>query len=344
MMRANLDKDDEVTMAHFMGGLNKEIAHLVELHNYETIEDMVQMAEKIEKQLKRKPQTTRQNSGTTSNWRSSQPPRPPWQRNQPNSWKPNPLFNGNGKKNTPPSSSKGKNPNSSSSVSTNSSSIQCFRCLGRRHIASQCPNQRTMTLLDDGSYFSEDEEEVTDDLTTLCLDDEANVEEESIPQGDCLVTIRALNAQPREDEQDIQRTNIFHSKCLVKESVCMLIIDGGSCTNLASTYLVDKMKLRCTDHPRPYKLQWMNDCGELRVTKQVLVNFSIGNYSDQVTCDVIPMQASHILLGRPWEYDREATHKGRTNRYKLVKDGKNHILAPLPLAEIAKFQQQQKVK
>ena len=56
------------------------------------------------------------------------------------------------------------------------------------------------------------------------------------------------------------------------------------------------------------------------------------------------MQASHILLGRPWEYDREATHEGRTNRYKLVKDGKNHILAPLPPAEIAKFQQQQKVK
>ena len=41
MMRANVDEDDEATMARFMGGLNKEIAHLVELHNYDTIEEMV---------------------------------------------------------------------------------------------------------------------------------------------------------------------------------------------------------------------------------------------------------------------------------------------------------------
>ena len=55
-----------------------------------------------------------------------------------------------------------------------------------------------MTLLDDGSYLSEDNEEITenvrDDLATLSLDDEEHVEEEFIPQEDCLVTIRALYA------------------------------------------------------------------------------------------------------------------------------------------------------
>ena len=68
----------------------------------------------------------------------------------------------------------------------------------------------------------------------------------------------------------------------------------------------------------------MNDCGEIRVTKQVLITFSIGNYTDQVSCDVVPMQASHILLGRPWEYDREIIHEGKTNKYRLVKSGKTH--------------------
>jgi hypothetical protein len=35
------------------------------------------------------------------------------------------------------------------------------------------------------------------------------------------------------------------------------------------------------------------------MTKQVVVPFSIGKYIDEVLCDVVPMQASHILLGRP---------------------------------------------
>ena len=40
--------------------------------------------------------------------------------------------------------------------------------------------------------------------------------------------------------------------------------------------------------------------------KQVLINFSIGNYKDEVLCDLVPMEATHILLGRPWQFDRKA--------------------------------------
>jgi hypothetical protein len=38
----------------------------------------------------------------------------------------------------------------------------------------------------------------------------------------------------------------------------------------------------------------------MKVNKQVFVAFSIGKYYDEVLCDVVPMQASHLLLGRPW--------------------------------------------
>jgi hypothetical protein len=40
------------------------------------------------------------------------------------------------------------------------------------------------------------------------------------------------------------------------------------------------------------------------VTRQVLVALSIGKYEDEVLCDVVPMHACHLLLGRPWQYDR----------------------------------------
>ena len=44
------------------------------------------------------------------------------------------------------------------------------------------------------------------------------------------------------------------------------------------------------------KLQWLNDSGEVKMTKQVVVPFSIGKYVNEIMYDVVPMQASHILL------------------------------------------------
>ena len=81
--------------------------------------------------------------------------------------------------------------------------------------------------------------------------------------------------------------------------MCSLIIDGGSYTNVASPLMVEKLELATTDHPQPYKLQWLNNSGEIFVSKQVLVSYKIGRYEDQSLCDVVPMHASHIVLGRP---------------------------------------------
>ena len=68
---------------------------------------------------------------------------------------------------------------------------------------------------------------------------------------------------------------------------------------MASTILVERLNLTTLKHPKPYKLQWLNDSGEVRVNKQVLLSFSIGKYKDEVICDMVPMNAGHILLGRP---------------------------------------------
>ena len=97
-----------------------------------------------------------------------------------------------------------------------------------------------------------------------------------------------------------------------------MIIDGGSCCNIASTELVNKLQLTTFNHPRPYKLQWMNNCGELKVSKQVNVTIKLGHYEDVVLCDVVPMQACHILLGHPWQFDRSVVHDGRTNIHSFV--------------------------
>jgi hypothetical protein len=60
------------------------------------------------------------------------------------------------------------------------------------------------------------------------------------------------------------------------------------------------------------------------VTKQCLVEFNIGGYRDEILCDVC-----HILLGRPWQFDKNVIHDGRKNTYTLEKNGRTHMLLPI---------------
>jgi hypothetical protein len=63
----------------------------------------------------------------------------------------------------------------------------------------------------------------------------------------------AEHANQRSDV-DQQRENIFHIRCHIQNKVCSIIIDGGSCANVASDTLVKKLNLSCIKHPRPYRL------------------------------------------------------------------------------------------
>ena len=107
-----------------------------------------------------------------------------------------------------------------------------------------------------------------------------------------------------------------------------MIVDGGSCTNVASTIMVEKLGMQTSKHPRPYKLQWLNDSEEVRVNKQVLISFSIGKYKDEVLCDVVPTQVGHFS-GRPWKFDRKVKHDGFTNKYSFMHNQQTVTLVPL---------------
>jgi len=72
---------------------------------------------------------------------------------------------------------------------------------------------------------------------------------------------------------------------------------------------------------KPYKFLWLSEKGEIVVNKQVLIAFSIGKYKDEVLCDVVSMEATHILLGRPCQFDRKNLHDGLTNKISLPSKG-----------------------
>jgi hypothetical protein len=110
----------------------------------------------------------------------------------------------------------------------------------------------------------------------------------------------------------------------VQERSIRIIIDSGSCNNLASTLLVEKLYLPTHKHSNPYHIQWLNDGGKIRVSRSVRVPFSIGAYSAYVDCDVVPMEACSLLLGGPWQYDTDSLHHGRSNHYSLMFKGQQN--------------------
>lgn len=66
----------------------------------------------------------------------------------------------------------------------------------------------------------------------------------------------------------------------------------------------------------------------------MLVSFSFRRYKDEVLCDVVPMHARHLLLGRSWQYDRRTIHDGFKNIYSFVKEGRTFILVLLTPSQV----------
>ena len=71
-----------------------------------------------------------------------------------------------------------------------------------------------------------------------------------------------------------QRTSLFQTQCDIKGTSCKLKIDGGSCTNGISKMLVEKLGLSTWRYDEPYHLEWLNNCGKLKITHKVRVPFS----------------------------------------------------------------------
>lgn len=85
-------------------------------------------------------------------------------------------------------------------------------------------------------------------------------EAEQVDEGGInLITMRTLSTQAKEDLNDKQRDNIFHTQCQKQGKTCSLIMDDGSCTNVASNTLFEKLNLPTLANSKPYRLQWLNN-------------------------------------------------------------------------------------
>ena len=52
----------------------------------------------------------------------------------------------------------------------------------------------------------------------------------------------------------------------------------------------------------------------------------MGDYKDEIYCNVLPMDVAHVLLGHPWLYDLNITNCGKDNIYSFKYKSNNIIL------------------
>ena len=178
--------------------------------------------------------------------------------------------------------------------------LKCFGCGEIGHRKSECrKTSGKSALFMDTDGYAEDELE----FEGQPVYDREEATEEMHLEGDvgtALVVRRSYFTPKASSEEPWLRSNIFQSTCTIKDKVCRFVIDGGSCENIVSVEAVQKLDITTENHPRPYKLAWLKKGGEVTVSKRDLVTFSVGaKYKDTVWCDVVAMDAFHLLLGRP---------------------------------------------
>jgi hypothetical protein len=136
-----------------------------------------------------------------------------------------------------------------------------------------------------------------DDDTLEYKEEELANADEGIPLSQSLV-IQCLLLTSRQEDQS-QRHKIFRTRCTVNQRVCDVIIDGGSEENVMSKEMVSKLGLKIEKHPAPYKIGWIKRGTETLVTERCCFTYSIGkHYSNSILCDVMEMDACHLILGR----------------------------------------------
>ena len=204
-----------------------------------------------------------------------------------------------------------------------SGGFKCYRCGQPGHRSNECSQRKPVNLVgmdNEDNYEHGDSDDESEEL------EGAEIAEKEGERVNCVIQ-RVMCSEKVDDRS--QRNNIFKACCSIQGRVCDLIVDSGSCENFVSRKLVEHLGLKTERHPKPYTIGWIQKGPKVDVTEICRVPLSIGKYyQEEVFCDVIDMDAGHVLLGRPWQFDVDITYKRRKNIYLFDWGGKKIAMVP----------------
>ncbi|KAK1649530.1 hypothetical protein QYE76_067335 [Lolium multiflorum] len=297
MMRANIQESENQTIARFFNGLNYPIKRIVEFQQYSNMVELVHQASKAERQVNEDIKYSKSKQYFASKFATSTPT---------TSVKPTASSTPSKQPSIQSRMKQTVSSTASSKASTGPSNVTCFKCGTQGHKSFECKNTKVMITMENGDI-------------------------ETLSEALLLWSLECSPLNPKlwktKDATSSKRAGIGGKSIKV-------IIDGGSCHNLASTELCEKLNLTLRKHPHPYHVQWLSDKGNVKIQHTVNVNFKIGPYEDTVECDVVPMTVCHMLLGRPWQFDKKAIHDGFSNAYTFKVKDKKFELRPMTPSQI----------
>eukprot|EP00253_Pinus_taeda_P029925 PITA_29925 len=121
-----------------------------------------------------------------------------------------------------------------------------------------------------------------------------------IIDADPNTTVATAKIQKNELEDPEEEERLFHSQMWVKGSPIQFIVDSGSQKNLISAEFVKRLGLPTTAHPQPYTIGWLHQGRDLRVSQQCRLPYNIKPFTDEVFCDIAPLEVCDVLLGQPY--------------------------------------------
>jgi hypothetical protein len=83
------------------------------------------------------------------------------------------------------------------------------------------------------------------------------IHEDSPDKEESLLMKRIFLNTTKEIKETLQIKTLFMTVCKVKGKCWKVVIDSASTNNLVSTKVVDKLGLKNTIHPTPYKVSWL---------------------------------------------------------------------------------------
>jgi hypothetical protein len=82
-----------------------------------------------------------------------------------------------------------------------------------------------------------------DEYPEEVLNGNENEIQADVDDNNCFISRRVHSVNVGKEENG-QRHNIFHTRGMIKDKFCQIIVDNGSCNNIASQELVERMRLK----------------------------------------------------------------------------------------------------
>ncbi|XP_054789480.1 uncharacterized protein LOC129295022 [Prosopis cineraria] len=141
LRQRSLSEKEEQIIARYLAGLNTDISRSVQLQQYWTLDDVIRLAMRVEKQMPKRSTFQPSSSRGYSEGRKVE-----FQQTNSSS-KPQPTAM--------------RKPPSNAAKETGSKEIKCFKCQGFGHITTDCPTRRVVTIREGSGYeaIEEDEED-----------------------------------------------------------------------------------------------------------------------------------------------------------------------------------------